>query len=392
MKMLAALTVLGAVAGLTVAAMPAFAAPTFAVGAHTTFDRTHTWSVAKTAHHPSLVLAVGQSFDETYEVKVTNTGYGDSNWKVVGGLLIDGESFTPANLTAVIQPGNIAVTVVCPTGSFGTPTTSLFCTYSADLPDGTPRTTVATLTFADGSTATQSVAFAFAGSQLQPNQPVEFNKCVNASDSLQGALGTVCVADSPKTFTYTWTIGPYSTCGEYDVVNTASLDDDLHHPATSTATVHVTVPCAGGCTRTIGYWKNHAGFGPQADVVTQYLPRYLGTVGGAKTQFVGTAATAVQFLKFSGSNNVFDASNGINKLYAQLLAAKLNIASGANGSAIAAKITAADSFLAGKDSLSWAGLSKASKAAVLGWMTALDGYNNGLTGPGHCSEETVPTT
>ena len=37
-----------------------------------------------------------------------------------------------------------------------------------------------------------------------------------------------------------------------------------------------------------------------------------------------------------------DASNGINKLYAQLLAAKLNIANGANGSAVLQTITQAD--------------------------------------------------
>ena len=81
---------------------------------------------------------------------------------------------------------------------------------------------------------------------------------------------------------------------------------------------------------------------------------------------------------------MFAASNGINKLYAQLLAAKLNIANGASGSAIASTISAADAFLAANDSLSWKGLSKASQNTVLGWMTALDNYNNGLSGPAHC--------
>ena len=120
--------------------------------------------------------------------------------------------------------------------------------------------------------------------------------------------------------------------------------------------------------------------------VTPLLPQRLGTSGGAKSQLVTTAAKAVQFLSFNGSNNVFAASNGINKLYAQLLAAKLNIANGANGSAIASVISAADAFLASNDSLSWAGLSKASQQAVLGWMTSLDNCDNGATagGPGHC--------
>lgn len=385
LKMLAALTALAAVAVLTLAAVPALANASFNVSAHTTFDRTYTWSVEKTAHNPSLTLATGQSFSEAYDVTVTNTGYVDSNWKVQDGLHIFGTSFTPVSLTAVIQPGDIAATVVCPAGKLGNTISDLNCTYSADLPDGSARTTVATLTLADGTTVTQSYAFDFT-TDLAPGQPVEYKKCVNASDSYAGALGTVCVGDSPKTFSYSRTIGPYTTCGEYTVENTASLDDDPVHPAESSATVHVTVPCFIGCTRTIGYWKNHAGFGPQADVVTQYLPRYLGTAGGTKTRFVDTAAKAVQYLSFYGSNNVFAASNGINKLYAQLLAAKLNIASGAAGSAAASTIGAADTFLASNDSLSWAGLSSKSQKAVLGWMSTLDGYNNGLTGPGHCDE------
>jgi len=384
-KRLAVVTALTAVTGLVLAAAPAFAAATFNVSAHTTFDRTYTWSIEKTAHDANLILDEEQSFDEVYDVKVTNTGFVDSNWKVQDGLHFFGTSFTAVSLTAVIQPGNIAASVVCPAGKFGNTITDLNCTYTADLPDGSARTTVATLTFADGSTATRSYGFDFT-TDLLPNQPVEFKKCVNVSDSWAGALGSVCVGESPKTFTYTRTIGPYHQCGEFTVENTASLDDDPVHPATSSATVHVNVPCVGGCTRTIGYWKTHAGFGPQADVVTQYLSQYLGTAGGPKSQLVATAANAVNYLSFGGSNGVKDASNGINKLYAQLLAAKLNFASGAGGSAVAATSAAADAFLANNDSLSWASLSKSAKSTVNGWMTTLDNYNNGLIGPLHCSE------
>ena len=121
------------------------------------------------------------------------------------------------------------------------------------------------------------------------------------------------------------------------------------------------------------------------DVVTESLSQSLGTAGGAKTQLVNSAAKAVQFL-CSTARTMADASNGINKLYAQLLAAKLNIASGANGSAVAATIAAADAFLANNDSLSWASLSKSAKSSVLAWMTTLDDYNNGRIGPLHCSE------
>lgn len=383
-KRLAALTGLTALAGLTIAATPALAS-SFQISAHTSFDRTYTWSIQKTARNPQLVLAVGQTYEETYDVTVTNTGYVDSNWRVVDGIvLVHDLPFTATGVTAVIQPGNIVPTVVCPPGTFGVPTTKLGCTYAADLPDGSARTVYATIAFSDGSSMTESVSFDFT-TDLIPGQPVLLKTCVTATDSMEGALGSTCVNESPKTFTYTRTIGPYGQCGEFTVENHAWLDDDPLHPATSTAVVHVTVPCVTGCTRTIGYWKNHAGFGPQADVVTQYLPISLGS-GAGKTQIVGTAAKAVQFLEFRGSNAVKEASNGVNKLYAQLLGAKLNIAGGASGSAVASIIAAADAFLAANDSLSWASLSKSAKATVNSWMSALDDYNNGLTGPGHCDE------
>lgn len=135
------------------------------------------------------------------------------------------------------------------------------------------------------------------------------------------------------------------------------------------------------CTRTIGYWKTHAGFGPQPDVVTPLLPIWLGTVGGTRSINVTTAQIAVNIL----NQNIYGSpSNGITKLYAQLLGAKLNAANQADISTIAATIAAADAFLATHYYTTWSGLSNAQKAMVLGWVTTLDNYNNGLIGPIHC--------
>jgi hypothetical protein len=138
-------------------------------------------------------------------------------------------------------------------------------------------------------------------------------------------------------------------------------------------------PPGDGCTRTIGYWKNHAGFGPQPDVVTPLLPIWLGTAAGAKSVFVTSAAQAVELLNMSG-----DASNGINKLYAQLLAARLNIKNGANGSAVLQTITQADVFLSTHAAADWGSLSAAERQRVLTWMSTLDDYNNGRLGPSQC--------
>jgi hypothetical protein len=148
-------------------------------------------------------------------------------------------------------------------------------------------------------------------------------------------------------------------------------------------TVDDIADCApsNGCTLTAGYWKNHTGLGPQADVVTALLPKLLGISGGAKTVTVNSVQQAVDILSRAG-----DSSNGINKLYAQLLAAKLSIAyTGADPSAIASTIAYADAFLATKNAADWNGLNKQTKGKVLSWAETLDNYNNGLIGPGHCN-------
>jgi hypothetical protein len=138
---------------------------------------------------------------------------------------------------------------------------------------------------------------------------------------------------------------------------------------------------SNGCTRTIGYWKNWDGGGPQSDQVSQFLPVTLGA-GGGKSVVVSNTTISNDILSFSYAGG--HPSNGITKLYAQLLGAKLNIASGATGSAIASTITAADAFLVTKNQGDWSALAKAQQQQVKAWMSALDGYNNGVTGPGHC--------
>ena len=141
------------------------------------------------------------------------------------------------------------------------------------------------------------------------------------------------------------------------------------------------LPVGDGCTLTIGFWKTHAGFGPQDDVVTPLLPVWLGDAGGTKSLPVTDATIAVAVLKMKtyGKNN-----NGITKLYAQLLGAKLSILTGAFDAAVAGIIADADAFLADHDWNDWRGLTRAEKEMVLGWKSTLDDYNNGLLGPGHC--------
>ena len=130
-------------------------------------------------------------------------------------------------------------------------------------------------------------------------------------------------------------------------------------------------PPNGGCTRTIGYWKNHE------SVLATRLPQWLGTPNVGVSDQVTSVSEAVAIL--GGSDN-----NGINKLRAQLLAAKLNIQGGASATSIAATIAAADAFLATYDVGDWSELSKEQQQQVLAWKDALDAYNNGRLGPTKC--------
>ncbi len=136
-----------------------------------------------------------------------------------------------------------------------------------------------------------------------------------------------------------------------------------------------------GCTRSKGYWKNHAGFGPQDDDLSSLLPIWLGEADGDSSLLVDTDSVAVAVLTMKTYGTP---SNGITKLYAQLLAAKLNIASGALADEVAATIEEADAFLADHTWSGWARTDRQDNNIVLDWKDILDSYNNGEIGPGSC--------
>jgi hypothetical protein len=380
----------GALLALTVSAVAMLAvastasAWTVTMTAQPSLKRTHHWTIEKSVSQPAVTLASGQTTTVTYSVTVASTGSTDSDWSVSGLMeMSEDPDITIGSVVFKILPEEILASHTCMPSTFPVELgiVGLKCAYSAALPDASDRTAwMRAVVSAPVGFRNGIAPFSFANATVD-----EVDECVTVTDSLQGFLGVVCAGAGPQTFTYTRTVGGFTQCGEHTVANTAGfVTNDTGATGSADARVDVTVPCGGGCSRTIGYWKTHAGFGPQADVVSPLLPILLGTAGGAKSLNVTTAAKAVSLLSMEGSNGVKAASNGINKLYAQLLGAKLNGAHGADTSAVSATIAAADAFLANNDSLSWSGLSKAQQATVLGWMTALDDYNNGVTGPGHC--------
>ena len=132
-------------------------------------------------------------------------------------------------------------------------------------------------------------------------------------------------------------------------------------------------PAGDNCTYTQGYWKTH-GPSPKGNNSNEWpvTSLALGNVTYTDAQLQAIFDQAVK-------------GNGLISLSHQLIAAKLNVANGADGSAIAGTIADADALIAGLivppvggDSL---------KSNVTSSLNdALTAFNEGATGPGHCGD------
>jgi hypothetical protein len=123
------------------------------------------------------------------------------------------------------------------------------------------------------------------------------------------------------------------------------------------------------CTYGLGYWKNHYPSAWPASVVAGGLT--IGTVQYTAAELHGILWTPPQ-------------GNGLIILAHQLITAKLNLANGADASAVAAAIASADALIGGLVIPPVGGDSLA--PALTGALTqTLDNYNSGITGPGACS-------
>jgi len=121
------------------------------------------------------------------------------------------------------------------------------------------------------------------------------------------------------------------------------------------------------CTRTIGYWKNHAD-----DAI---LPQTLGD--GSDVGFCQVVDTPA---KVEGVMKAAKSKEAAYMLKAQLLAAKLNVAMGdippVDLAAIGPTITAADALLSLSGCTPLTGKGGADRAAATALIAALDAFNN----------------
>lgn len=377
--------------------------------AQTSLEKRWTWTVDKSADKSEIVLSLGQSLDVNYKVVYDATS-AEGEYAVSGKITVKNDAPIDAKLTNVsdVISGGINADIKCEdaNGPVTFPYTlkageTLTCTYSADLPNKDTRTNTATATLQNYDYDSKKEGTANGTTDFSGNAAVNFSNAtvteideeITVSDTYSGSSvnGTVAANQAPRTFNYVREVGPYQQCGNQPPIeNTADfVTNDTGTEGQDSVSIPVRVPCSG-CTLTIGYWKTHAN--PNSprnnpDETLKVLAEqpngtiWLGTPNDAKSVAV-TSTNAVSILTFEGSN-------GIKKLQAQLLAAKLNIANGADGSSVQSTIAAADLFLAQNGANGWNDLSKAKKQKVLAWMSTLDDFNNGLIGPGHCSEEST---
>ena len=132
-------------------------------------------------------------------------------------------------------------------------------------------------------------------------------------------------------------------------------------------------PSSSVCVRTQGFWKTHGGNFPPRNPHPNAWPvssLTLGTQSYTQAQLLAIFNTPVE-------------GNGLISLAHQLIAAKLNIANGANATTVAATITAADALIDGLV-IPPIGSAFLPTSATSALTSTLDDYNNGLLGPAHC--------
>ncbi len=347
------------------------------------YTRTWEWEIDKEGDKGSLILSIGQTHTVSYTVKV-DASYVDSGWGVKGEITIKNpDPKYSAIITGVSDEitGGVSPTLNC--GEVNFPYTlvagdTLTCTYNASLTSSASGTNTATVitdteSKVGGGTATKDFVFG--------DPTTEIDECVDVTDDIYGDLGKVCAEDSQKTFEYNLTVGPYSECGSYEFVNTASfVTNDTSKTGSDSWTVDVDVPC-GGCTLTQGYWKTHSKYGPAPydDTWTSVITY------GEDTAFFSSGKSWYQVLWTAPKKG-----DAYFILAHQYIAARLNIL---NGASPTSEVNSALAF-AGENGTNGffntydpaKNLSKSVRSQAIYYAGVLGSFNEGIIGPGHCSE------
>jgi len=282
----------------------------------------------------------------------------------------------------------------------------LDCTYSADLTDASTLGNTATAeqqNYAYGSdlSSTMSGTTDYSGVAdiVFSNIPTtEIDECVDLSDVLeQGGLGIDsamlgdgdwCANDGlPTSFEVSFEFGGDTgiplVCDDNLFNNTASfVTNDTQTTGSDDAPINIYQDCVEGCTLTQGYWKTHS---LAHNNGKQYDDRWL-NIGaeGENTDFFYSGESWITVFWTAPKGNAYY------NLAHQYMAAKLNMLAGADApQEVMVAINQAEAWLntpsntpAAADAL------KGQEAKKLrDWASIFASFNEGLIGPGHCTEE-----
>ena len=244
---------------------------------------------------------------------------------------------------------------------------------------GFPNVPVSQLTLAVGQqlTINYSIIVSLQDPSIAPSPPqTPWIDVWDQTPTPRVYLGTVYWPEGPfpTTFTYSTYIGPFNECGVYTVENEAYICNGT----TFTWPITVNVPCETGCTLTPGYWKTHSLLGP-----APYDDNWAMLEGGLgqDTIFFLSGQTWYEVLWTPPAKG-----NAYYILAHAFIAAKLNLLNGASSTPeVDAVLIDAEAFFASTAPTTT--LPKALRKQIINNAGILDNYNNGLIGPGHCSEE-----
>lgn len=344
--------------------------------AATSYDRKYTWTIDKNAASTSLTLSQGQTYLMDYTVDL-NASSSDNGHAVAGTITVFNPAPLAATVTGVADSFNGApIAVSCPV-TFPVSLASgasIVCTYSQALGGAVNGTNTAT------ATTTGDVGSGTGAASVTFGPPATItDECITVNDSRFGSLGEVCANASPfsQRLSYTYPIGPYETCGPTTFENIASFTTkDTSATGSDAVTVAANVTCdPNSCTLTQGYWKNHSAYGPAPYDATWSLLE----PAQENTPFFLSGTT------YHGAFSVRPREGAYWQLAHQYIAAKLNSLDGASLASVQASFDAATNIFMTKTP---AQIGKNGPAAneCKQLAAALDAFNNGAVGPGHCSE------
>ena len=329
-----------------------------------------------------LLISPGQVFSKTYSVDLGVRQAVERDWTAGGAIHIQNLTTVDAVINEVEQTfGDSPVPVQCDSGLPHTLTPldetghgdEMICGYEAELPDGNTRIS-RTIVTTDVGGATLQGTLDFGGAQVIPE-----DDCVTLGGFPVGVPATYCVEAVPVSLSLPVQIGPFTEpegCGYHEVPHSISLvTDDTGATETFDWVTPVVIPCDIGCTLSPGYWKTHSSRGPAPyhDTWAQI---------GEDSPFFDTGQSWYEVLWNPPQGNAYYI------LAHAYVAAYLNGLNGADQGVVYSALAEAEALLDEYDGnpQPMSEIRGSVRRAFVSLAEVLDDYNNGVIGPGACSQ------